>query len=97
MHKRVFFCDFFFASNQAGKFDTIPTLINLVAAFTSVGLVRFPILDKDQKGRFYYRFQAAFLLSYPPPQGTVLCDVILLNFLKGADQYKAKKFEEVTA
>lgn len=29
------------------------------------------------------------------PQGTVLCDIILLNFLKGADQYKAKKFEEV--
>lgn len=28
-------------------------------------------------------------------QGAVLCDVILLNFLKGADQYKAKKFEEV--
>lgn len=28
-------------------------------------------------------------------QGTVLCDIILLNFLKGADQYKAKKFEEV--
>lgn len=28
-------------------------------------------------------------------QGTVLCDVILLNFLKGAEQYKAKKFEEV--
>ncbi|PNI44850.1 P2RX3 isoform 3 [Pan troglodytes] len=27
--------------------------------------------------------------------GTVLCDIILLNFLKGADQYKAKKFEEV--
>ncbi|KAM4621564.1 P2X purinoceptor 3a [Polymixia lowei] len=50
----------------AGKFNTIPTLINLVAAFTSIGL------------------------------GTVLCDVILLNFLKGADQYKAKKFEEVS-
>uniref|UniRef100_A0A8C7RA21 P2X purinoceptor n=1 Tax=Oncorhynchus mykiss TaxID=8022 RepID=A0A8C7RA21_ONCMY len=49
----------------AGKFNTVPTLINLVAAFTSVGL------------------------------GTVLCDIILLNFLKGADQYKAKKFEEV--
>lgn len=33
-----------------------------------------------------------------PPlfQGTVLCDIILLNFLKGADQYKAKKFEEVS-
>nr|WGS94582.1 P2X3a [Lateolabrax maculatus] len=53
-------------TGNAGKFDTIPTLINLVAAFTSVGL------------------------------GTVLCDIILLNFLKGADQYKAKKFEEVS-
>uniref|UniRef100_A0A3B4ZK51 Purinergic receptor P2X, ligand-gated ion channel, 3b n=1 Tax=Stegastes partitus TaxID=144197 RepID=A0A3B4ZK51_9TELE len=25
----------------------------------------------------------------------LLCDIILLNFLKGAEQYKAKKFEEV--
>ena len=25
----------------------------------------------------------------------MLCDIILLNFLKGAEQYKAKKFEEV--
>uniref|UniRef100_A0A8C5WI53 Purinergic receptor P2X 3 n=1 Tax=Leptobrachium leishanense TaxID=445787 RepID=A0A8C5WI53_9ANUR len=50
---------------NAGKFNIIPTLINTVAAFTSVGV------------------------------GTVLCDIILLNFLKGADQYKAKKFEEV--
>ncbi|XP_077434165.1 P2X purinoceptor 3a [Vanacampus margaritifer] len=53
-------------TGKAGKFDTVPTLINLVAAFTSIGL------------------------------GTVLCDLILLNFLKGADQYKAKKFEEVS-
>ncbi|XP_068596530.1 P2X purinoceptor 3a [Brachionichthys hirsutus] len=53
-------------TGNAGKFNTIPTLINLVAAFTSVGL------------------------------GTVLCDIILLNFLKGAEQYKAKKFEEVS-
>ncbi|KAM6953364.1 P2X purinoceptor 3a [Aplochiton taeniatus] len=53
-------------TGTAGKFNPVPTLINLVAAFTSVGL------------------------------GTVLCDVILLNFLKGADQYKAKKFEEVS-
>uniref|UniRef100_A0A4W5NS94 P2X purinoceptor n=1 Tax=Hucho hucho TaxID=62062 RepID=A0A4W5NS94_9TELE len=29
-------------------------------------------------------------------QGTVLCDIILLNFLKGAEQYKARKFEEVS-
>uniref|UniRef100_A0A3Q3G1Q5 P2X purinoceptor n=1 Tax=Labrus bergylta TaxID=56723 RepID=A0A3Q3G1Q5_9LABR len=28
--------------------------------------------------------------------GTVLCDIILLNFLKGAEQYKAKKFEELS-
>ncbi|XP_064416392.1 P2X purinoceptor 3 [Latimeria chalumnae] len=53
-------------NGKAGKFNMIPTLINLVATFTSVGV------------------------------GTVLCDIILLNFLKGADQYKAKKFEEVT-
>ncbi|KAM6952963.1 P2X purinoceptor 3a [Lycodopsis pacificus] len=53
-------------TGNAGKFDTVPTLINVVAAFTSVGL------------------------------GTVLCDMILLNCLKGAAQYKAKKFEEVS-
>ncbi|KTG41306.1 hypothetical protein cypCar_00006471 [Cyprinus carpio] len=53
-------------NGDAGRFDMIPTLINMVAAFTSVGV------------------------------GTVLCDIILLNFLKGADQYKAKKFEEVS-
>ncbi|XP_030643978.1 P2X purinoceptor 3b [Chanos chanos] len=53
-------------NGNAGKFDMIPTLINMVAAFTSVGV------------------------------GTVLCDIILLNFLKGADQYKAKKFEEIS-
>ncbi|KAL3044806.1 hypothetical protein OYC64_013141 [Pagothenia borchgrevinki] len=53
-------------TGKAGKFDTIPTLINVVAAFTSIGL------------------------------GTVLCDIILLNCLKGAKQYKARKFEEVS-
>lgn len=25
----------------------------------------------------------------------MLCDIILLNFLKGAEHYKARKFEEV--
>uniref|UniRef100_A0A668RDQ3 P2X purinoceptor n=1 Tax=Oreochromis aureus TaxID=47969 RepID=A0A668RDQ3_OREAU len=54
-------------TGKAGKFNTIPTMINLVAAFTSIGL------------------------------GAVLCDIILLNFLKGAEQYKAKKFEEIEA
>ncbi|XP_075019856.1 P2X purinoceptor 3 isoform X10 [Calonectris borealis] len=51
--------------SQAGKFGIVPTLINTVAAFTSIGV------------------------------GTVLCDIILLNFLKGAEHYKARKFEEV--
>ncbi|XP_054246333.1 P2X purinoceptor 3 [Indicator indicator] len=50
---------------NAGKFGIVPTLINTVAAFTSIGV------------------------------GTVLCDIILLNFLKGAEHYKARKFEEV--
>uniref|UniRef100_A0AAR2LBL2 P2X purinoceptor n=1 Tax=Pygocentrus nattereri TaxID=42514 RepID=A0AAR2LBL2_PYGNA len=52
-------------SGNAGKFYIVPTLINIVAACTSVGLA------------------------------TIFCDIILLNFLKGSDQYKAKKFEEV--
>ncbi|XP_016307253.1 P2X purinoceptor 3a [Sinocyclocheilus anshuiensis] len=53
-------------SGNAGKFNTVPFLINLVTALTSVGLA------------------------------TVFCDIILLNFHKGADEYKAKKFEEVS-
>uniref|UniRef100_A0A3B4AEI4 Uncharacterized protein n=1 Tax=Periophthalmus magnuspinnatus TaxID=409849 RepID=A0A3B4AEI4_9GOBI len=52
-------------TGNAGKFDMVPTLINVVAALTCLGL------------------------------GTVFCDIILLNFLKGAKQYKARKFEEV--
>ncbi|XP_062432360.1 P2X purinoceptor 3 [Rhea pennata] len=50
---------------SAGKFSIVPTLINVVAAFTSIGV------------------------------GSVLCDLILLHFLKGAEHYKAHKFEEV--
>uniref|UniRef100_A0A672IVR5 P2X purinoceptor n=1 Tax=Salarias fasciatus TaxID=181472 RepID=A0A672IVR5_SALFA len=38
---------------------------------------------------------AVIFFFYLHLQGTVLCDYILLNFLKGAEQYKAKKFEEV--
>lgn len=72
----------------------IPTLINMVAAFTSVGVVSLsvctithplPPVDRQINGSL-----DCFL------QGTVLCDIILLNFLKGAEQYKAKKFEEVS-
>ncbi|XP_037531759.1 P2X purinoceptor 3a [Nematolebias whitei] len=52
-------------TGKAGKFSLVPTVINIVAALTSIGM------------------------------GTVLCDIILLNCLNGADRYKAKKFEEV--
>ncbi|XP_054890743.1 P2X purinoceptor 3a [Poeciliopsis prolifica] len=50
----------------ARKFSLIPTVINVIAAVTSIGM------------------------------GTVLCDLILLHCLKGADYYKEKKFEEVS-
>lgn len=32
-------CSYTFIPLQAGKFNMIPTLINMVAAFTSVGVV----------------------------------------------------------
>ncbi|KAL1261512.1 hypothetical protein QQF64_006777 [Cirrhinus molitorella] len=50
-------------SGNAGKFNSVPFLIKLVAAFTSVGLA------------------------------TVFCDIILLNFHKGADEYKARNLK----
>uniref|UniRef100_A0A2K5L963 P2X purinoceptor n=1 Tax=Cercocebus atys TaxID=9531 RepID=A0A2K5L963_CERAT len=67
---------------------------------------RFAKYYKMENGSEYRTLLKAFgirfdVLVYGNPtlplllQGTVLCDIILLNFLKGADQYKAKKFEEV--
>ncbi|KAM4585707.1 P2X purinoceptor 3a [Fundulus diaphanus] len=53
-------------TGMARKFSLVPTVINVMAALTSIGM------------------------------GTVLCDIILLNCLKGAQQYKEKKFEEVS-
>uniref|UniRef100_A0A3Q2QR35 P2X purinoceptor n=1 Tax=Fundulus heteroclitus TaxID=8078 RepID=A0A3Q2QR35_FUNHE len=53
-------------TGTARKFSLIPTVINVMAALTSIGM------------------------------GTILCDIILLNCLKGAQQYKEKKFEEVS-
>lgn len=73
MHKRVFSMTLYL--HQAGKFDTIPTLINLVAAFTSVGLVRCSIRDKgDQKGHFNGRFQhPSPLCCRGPSSATSFC------------------------
>ncbi|XP_038148492.1 P2X purinoceptor 3a [Cyprinodon tularosa] len=53
-------------TGTARKFSLIPTVINVMAALTSIGM------------------------------GTVLCDLVLLNCIKGAAQYKEKKFEEVS-
>lgn len=36
---------------QAGKFNMIPTLINMVAAFTSVGVVSFPVTTSKTTAR----------------------------------------------
>lgn len=84
----------------------IPTLINVVAAFTSVGVVSFTSIHYLSELMFTLIFHLkAFMIFFElvniqlfiiqNMQGTVLCDIILLNFLKGAEQYKAKKFEEV--
>ncbi|XP_048826589.1 P2X purinoceptor 3-like isoform X2 [Brienomyrus brachyistius] len=61
--------------------------------------IRFDVLVYGQAGKFnlipaLINFVAAFTSV---GLGTVLCDIILLHFLKGSDQYKAKKFEQVTA
>lgn len=75
---------------QAGKFNAVPFLINLVTAFTSVGLVRYAKINAGKKHTEAHISDCCIFL-----QATVLCDIILLNFHKGADEYKAKKFEEV--
>lgn len=79
---------------QAGKFNMIPTLINMVAAFTSVGVVSLSVRTITQHCHQWTDRATVFSTIFL--QGTVLCDIILLNFLKGAEQYKAKKFEEVS-
>ncbi|XP_077575579.1 P2X purinoceptor 3-like isoform X4 [Stigmatopora nigra] len=91
-------------NGDAGKFNMIPTLINLVAAFTSMGvehLHRYAILERHQTGScpsllygHEFLFSMIFKVLDIVMQGTVLCDIILLNFLKGAELYKAKKFEK---
>lgn len=84
---------------QAGKFDLIPTVINVVAACTSVGLVR-SMTHAHTHTQVCGHIYTIYYITNPISrwlQATVVCDIILLNFLKGAKQYKAKKFEEVTS
>uniref|UniRef100_A0ABI7YK32 P2X purinoceptor n=2 Tax=Felis catus TaxID=9685 RepID=A0ABI7YK32_FELCA len=60
---------------------------------------RFAKYYKLENGSEYRTLLKAFGIRFDVlvyGNGTVLCDIILLNFLKGADQYKAKKFEEVS-
>ncbi|KFO21707.1 P2X purinoceptor 3 [Fukomys damarensis] len=59
---------------------------------------RFAKYYKTENGSEYRTLMKAFGIRFDVlvyGNGTVLCDIILLNFLKGADQYKAKKFERV--
>lgn len=77
---------------QAGKFSLVPTVINIVAALTSIGMVW---TSKLRLKWVFHLFVCYFWLIFSCWQGTVLCDIILLNCLNGADRYKAKKFEEV--
>uniref|UniRef100_A0A8C1IJV1 P2X purinoceptor n=2 Tax=Cyprinus carpio TaxID=7962 RepID=A0A8C1IJV1_CYPCA len=57
--------------------------------------IRFEIIVSGNVGRLYSPkcYKAAYV-TYG--LATVFCDIILLNFHKGADEYKAKKFEEVS-
>ncbi|KAM6158994.1 P2X purinoceptor 3 [Rhynchocyon petersi] len=60
--------------------------------------IRFDVLVYGNAGKFNIipTIISAVAAFTSVGVGTVLCDIILLNFLKGADQYKAKKFEEVS-
>ncbi|XP_034739868.1 P2X purinoceptor 3a isoform X2 [Etheostoma cragini] len=60
---------------------------------------RFAKYFKTENGTDFRTLHKAFAIRFDvmvTGNGTVLCDIILLNFLKGAEQYKAKKFEEVS-
>ncbi|XP_032383105.1 P2X purinoceptor 3a isoform X2 [Etheostoma spectabile] len=60
---------------------------------------RFAKYFKTENGTDFRTLHKAFAIRFDvmvTGNGTVLCDIILLNFLKGAAQYKAKKFEEVS-
>ncbi|XP_006900469.1 PREDICTED: P2X purinoceptor 3 isoform X1 [Elephantulus edwardii] len=59
--------------------------------------IRFDVLVYGNAGKFNIipTIISAVAAFTSVGVGTVLCDIILLNFLKGADHYKARKFEEV--
>lgn len=78
-------------SPQAGKFSLIPTIINLATALTSVGVVRNSLWGLSGYG-----------VSTGPshtglcwPQGSFLCDWILLTFMNKNKVYSHKKFDKV--
>uniref|UniRef100_A0A3B4ACW5 Uncharacterized protein n=1 Tax=Periophthalmus magnuspinnatus TaxID=409849 RepID=A0A3B4ACW5_9GOBI len=59
---------------------------------------RFARYYKSDNGTEYRTLYKVFAIRFDvmvTGNGTVFCDIILLNFLKGAKQYKARKFEEV--
>ncbi|XP_054450419.1 P2X purinoceptor 2 isoform X1 [Pteronotus mesoamericanus] len=78
---------------QAGKFSLIPTIINLATALTSVGVVRSAHRGLDACGGWGSHHALTCLSRWP--QGSFLCDWILLTFMNKNKVYSHKKFDKV--
>ncbi|XP_032024109.1 P2X purinoceptor 2 isoform X1 [Hylobates moloch] len=76
---------------QAGKFSLIPTIINLATALTSVGVVRNPLWGPSGCGASTRPLHTGLCW----PQGSFLCDWILLTFMNKNKVYSHKKFDKV--
>ncbi|KAK7933505.1 hypothetical protein WMY93_004401 [Mugilogobius chulae] len=75
------------------KMDNGTDYRTLVKAYA----IRFDVLVFGKAGKFDMTLTLIIIVVALTAVrvATVLCDIILLNFLKGAEQYKTKKFEEV--
>lgn len=85
---------------QAGKFSIIPTIINMVTALTSVGIVSFVSKFIKQGALIEEMYSCAVSQHYLslcdfPPQCSVICDWILLTFIDKNEVYSERKFDEV--
>ncbi|XP_039327528.1 P2X purinoceptor 2 isoform X1 [Saimiri boliviensis] len=79
---------------QAGKFSLIPTIINLATALTSIGVVRNPLWGPSGcRDGVHQVFTPWSPLCWP--QGSFLCDWILLTFMNKNKVYSHKKFDKV--
>ncbi|KAF6082314.1 purinergic receptor P2X 2 [Phyllostomus discolor] len=78
---------------QAGKFSLIPTIINLATALTSIGVVRHTHWGLNTCGGRGSCPALTRLSCWP--QGSFLCDWILLTFMNKNKVYSHKKFDKV--